>query len=78
MIADVGRGAGLLRELAQRGRQRLLLGVVLALGDRPRAGVLLGPERAAGVHQQHLEGGARAAVQENAGAAFRHPRIVTG
>src|SRR3954471_12664323 len=44
--------AGLLLELAQGRHPRVFVGLVLALGDRPRTEVLLGPERAAGVHEQ--------------------------
>src|SRR5215217_5753370 len=48
------RAAELLFELAQRARARIVAVLVLALRDRPRAGVLLGPERSAGMHEQDL------------------------
>ena len=72
--------AGLLLELAQRARERLLAVLVLALGDRPRAEVLLGPERPARMHEQHLEPavtrGGRAGSPR---CACRHRlRMVTG
>jgi hypothetical protein len=42
--------------------------------DRPGAVVLLGPERAAGMDEQHLGGGVGQAVRKDAGAALRHGR----
>ena len=48
--------------------------VVLALGDRPRAAVLLGPERAAGMDEQHLRRAVRGAPPEqDAGALSASP-----
>jgi hypothetical protein len=72
----VGGGpAELLLELPQRHRQGLLAGLDLALGDRPGARVPARPERAAHVGEEHLERSDGAAVQEQAGAAGRHPAL---
>ena len=49
-----GGAPELLRELAPRRGERILVGVVLALGDRPRPGVAPRPQRAARVDEQHL------------------------
>src|SRR5207244_555576 len=59
--AEIDRVAGrdlvaeLLRELAPRGRERILVLAVLALRDRPRSRVLVRPERTAHVREQHLD-----------------------
>ena len=55
LVGGVERGAGLFVELAPRGGQRFLVGVVQSLGNRPHAVVLLGPERPAGVGQEYLD-----------------------
>src|SRR6266545_1087972 len=64
--------AGLLLQFAQRGLQRVVALVVLALGDRPGAQVLLGPERATRVDQEHLDVVPTAPVQQDAGAHLGH------
>ncbi len=66
-----GRAAELLGELPARRGERILVGVVLALGDRPRAVVAAGPERSAGVDEQHLELATTVPVQQDPGAARR-------
>src|SRR5687768_2311765 len=71
-LAGGQRRAGLLLELPQGAGARILAVGVLALRDRPRAGVLARPERAAGVHEQHLGLAARDPVEEDARAAPRH------
>src|SRR3954469_10573252 len=63
------RRAELLLDLAPGGGGRIVAVAVLALGDRPGAVVALGPERAARVDEEDLA----AAVEEEAGAALRHP-----
>src|SRR5262245_1093655 len=65
------RRAQLLVELAQRARARVVALLVLALGDRPGAGVLARPERPARMDQQHLADAVALAVQEDPGAAFQ-------
>ena len=55
---------GLLLEFAPCRRQRFLAAFAQALGDRPRAIVLPGPERPTGMHQQHLRPGVPAAEHE--------------
>ena len=47
--------AELLGEFPVRRLLRILARLVLALGDRPGTVVLLGPERAAGMHHEHFE-----------------------
>jgi hypothetical protein len=46
--------AGFLLEFANRGGQRIFAGGDLAFGNRPRAGVFLGPVRPAGVNKENL------------------------
>src|SRR6185312_12774455 len=71
------RGPELLLELALRDLERVLTGRVLALRDRPRAGVLASPEGAAHVPEQHLHDPAvRTSVEQDSGAGSRHPRTV--
>src|SRR5262249_20580090 len=67
-----GRAAGFFRELAPRGRERVLALVIKALRDRPGAVVLPGPERPAHMHQQHLGGATTVTKHQKAGAALRH------
>ena len=64
--------AGLLLELSAGRSQRVLAWLVGALGDAPGTLILLGPERPARMHQQHLDAAAPAAVEQNAGAALGH------
>ena len=64
-------GAELLEELAPGAGLGLLGLVVLALWDRPGAGVLPGPQRPSGMHQQHLDGLAAPPVEQD-------PRAVPG
>src|SRR5262249_21176890 len=63
--------AGLLLELALSRRQRLLVGVDLALRDRPGAIVLILPEGAAGVDEEELRTVGTEAVGEDTGTALR-------
>src|SRR3989304_944737 len=60
--------AGLFRELTRCGREQLIAGRRLALGDRPVTEVALDEERAAGVRQQHFERPLAEPVQEDPGA----------
>ena len=57
-----------------RGRGRLFAVVELALGDRPRPEVALGPERSAGVDEQDLDAADTLAVEQDPGARLGHPR----
>src|ERR687896_1346764 len=65
------RRAELLLELARGARARVLVVAVLALRERPRARVLVRPERPAGVHEQHLADPVAPPVQHDAGAALQ-------
>src|SRR5262249_10933896 len=64
--------SGLLFEFPDGGRQRILARVVLALGDRPGAEILLGPKGPAGMHEQNLEAARAAPIHEDAGTALWH------
>jgi hypothetical protein len=66
--------AGLLGELAPGRGERILARLELALGDRPGAGILLGPERAAGMDEEHFRRGAALAIYQQAGALLGHGR----
>src|SRR5438093_12314086 len=68
--AALDRLAGLLLELAPRPLERILPGPDLTLGDAPRALVLAVEERAARVHQEHLDPGARAAEHHQTRASL--------
>src|SRR6185312_9720582 len=70
----VGKGgARLLRQLAQRARALVLALVDLALRDAPGARVASGPERPAGMDEQHLQLPiARAPKHQDSRAALRH------
>src|SRR4051812_3052469 len=71
--------AGLLRELAPGRREGVLVGVVLALDDRPGAVVLARPEGAAHVAEEHLQPRAAHAIEHDpgaAGGARRHGRPI--
>src|SRR5213082_2276479 len=80
----LGPTAGLLFELALRGRQRLLFRCKLTLGDRPGPCVLPRPERTARVHQENLGLIVLQAKHQETGALPRHlafrarPRRLTG
>jgi hypothetical protein len=63
----------LFTELALGGSPWIFVIGVLALGDRPRALVLARPERSTGVADQHFGDIVDDAVQQETGAAFRHP-----
>src|SRR5205085_6564078 len=54
-----------LEQLATRGHEWILELADLALRDAPRARVLLRPERAAGMGEQHLELAAPHAIDQN-------------
>ena len=58
---------------SQRAFARIFAVVVLALRDRPRAGVAARPEWPAGVHEQHLGRWPGGPVEENAGAPLLPP-----
>src|SRR5207253_4968383 len=64
--------AQLLQKFPARDIFRVFAGLDLALRDRPRTVILVAPERAAGVHQQHLQRQTRAAVHQDAGAGGGH------
>src|SRR6185312_3898500 len=66
--------ARLLGELALRPRQQILARRRLAFRDRPGAGILLGPERAAGMHQEHFRHRPPEAVEQHACALLSHRR----
>src|SRR5262249_28327442 len=69
-LANRRLGAELLLELPQRRRERVVFEVVLALRDRPRAEVALGPRGSARVDEQDFERAvATAAVQNDPGAS---------
>src|SRR5262245_27096726 len=63
---------GLLRELALGRLERILPFGIFALRDGPRAPIFLGPERAAGMHEQQFDVPARSSIHENAGPALWH------
>jgi hypothetical protein len=65
------READLLRDLAPRRGERLLVRLDLALREAPGAGVLLRPVRTARVDEQDLERAGGAAEEEEPGAALR-------
>src|SRR6266567_1253815 len=81
----LGSTAGLLLELAPRGRERLLFRWKLTLGNRPGPFVFPRPERTARVHQENLELTVLRANHQETGALPRHsapfrvpPRRLTG
>src|SRR5262249_58798009 len=63
---------GLLFEFALRHRKRVLVFGIFPFRDRPGAQILLGPERAARMHEQDLDLAAASSVHQNAGAALGH------
>ena len=63
------RQTGFLGELPLRGLPRVFVVGVLALEDRPRAVVLLRPERSAGMADQHLDDAVADPVQQKAAVA---------
>ena len=65
-------GAELLDEFAARGGLGILTGPALALGNRPGAIVLVAPERAAGMDQQHQQATTLAFCKEGC-RRFRWP-----
>ena len=67
--------AGLLEELAYSGTENILSSFDLALLDRPRALVLVGPEGAARVPDEDLEVGASVTVEQDSGA-IGHGRTI--
>src|SRR5829696_180157 len=69
--------AELLRELAPGGGFRILAVEIFALRNRPGAGVLPGPERPAGMHEEDAELPALALVEQHAGAFHGHAYLLT-
>src|SRR6478672_12672132 len=70
---SIGGGqAELLQELPTRGGERRLVRVIFPLGDRPGAGVTAGPERAAGMGEEHFERGSSPEQQETGAALNGH------
>src|SRR5262249_6336766 len=65
-------GPGLLFEFALRRRERVLVFGIFPFRDRPGAQILLGPERAARMHEQDLDLAAASSKHQNAGAALGH------
>ena len=63
-----GPDAGLLQELALGGREQILALLDEALGDGPRAGIAVAPERTARVCEKHLEARLTPAEEEQSGA----------
>ena len=70
------RPAEFLGELTPRGVPRILICVVLAFWDRPRAVVPAGPERSAGVSEEDLGDAVAEAVNENSRTEDRHGHSV--
>ena len=58
--------------------ERVVVGVVLALRERPGTGVLARPERAAHVPEQHFRTGRSRPVQQDARAVHHHGAQATG
>jgi hypothetical protein len=67
-----GRQAELLRELAPRGAEGVLVRFMLALRKRPSARIATPPERATCVHEQHFQAPLAPAEQQKPGAQPRH------
>src|SRR5262249_35017755 len=65
----------LLLEFPPRCGERFLPGLVEALRDRPRAVILLRPERTSGMDEQDLRFGPGAAIEKDTGALLRHWKI---
>jgi hypothetical protein len=68
----VDLGARFLAEFPAGVSQEVDIGRDFALRDRPRAKVFLGPERAAGMDQEHLDAAPLAPIEQKAGADFGH------
>src|SRR5215831_3323992 len=66
----------LLAELARGGDERLLARVVLSFGNGPGAEVLVLPERAARMDEQHLKLAAAPTEHEQTSALLRHVAIL--
>src|SRR5262249_43731856 len=66
------RRAEFLGEFASRRGLWVFASHALALGNRPGSGILVPPERAAGMHQQHQEISVLTLEHENAGAFCCH------
>src|SRR5215467_11618289 len=66
----------LLPELARGRDERLLAGVVLSLGNGPGAEVLVLPERAARMDEQHFQLAAAPTEHEQTSALLRHVAIL--
>src|SRR4029079_6168776 len=83
-VAERMEGTGrrhsvLLLELTLRRGERVFAFFRLPLGDGPGAQVLLRPERAAGMDEEHLERAVLPPVHQEAGAGARHgPNSTTG
>src|SRR4051812_20710778 len=71
---DRERETELLRELPSRGREWFLGVVVQTLRDGPAGLVLVRPERAAHVTQQHLEAARDVTVEQDSGTPLDHGR----
>ena len=70
MKVAVDRQARLLRNSRRAAAERILVGIDLALGDRPGAVVLVLPERAAGMDQEQLRLRRARRKAKDAGAAL--------
>jgi len=76
-VAKIGHralrcGTKLLLELATRSDQDILASLRLAFRDRPRAKILLGPERSPGMNEQHVDVAAHALPHQESRAQLRH------
>src|SRR5262249_4611931 len=71
-------GPGLLFEFALGHRERVLAFGIFPFRDRPSAQVLLGPERAARMHEQNLDLVTASSEHQNAGAALGHGTLSPG
>ena len=67
-----GGQAELLEELPTRGVERRLVRVIFALWDRPGPRVASGPERTAGMREEHFERGSASEQQESGTALTGH------
>jgi hypothetical protein len=67
---SLGRGAGFFLELTEGRRERVFAIRDFPLRDRPGRLIFVGPQRAAGVDEEHFHTGCGAAKQQESGASI--------